>query len=172
MDPYVSLANHAITEFIKLSAEPALPADLPAEMLTKKAGVFVSIHKKSDNSLRGCIGTYKPTKAMVALEIAANAIAAAFRDARFNPITADELEDLTIQVDVLSELEPIDTLIGQNPKIHGLYVANSGGQSGILLPDIGIDIADDQFAMCCKKGGMDQRDPTLALFRFTVERHT
>ncbi|MFA5134588.1 MAG: AmmeMemoRadiSam system protein A [Patescibacteria group bacterium] len=172
MDPYVELATKAVADFVHTGIEPELPPNLPGEMLTRKAGIFVSIHKKSNQALRGCIGTFQPAKAMVALEIVTNAIAAAFGDPRFNPISADELDDLSIHVDVLSKPEQIFSLIDQNPTIHGLIVKNGENQSGLLLPDIGIDSAEDQFAICCNKGGMDQRDPTLLLYRFTVERHT
>ncbi|TSC53665.1 MAG: AMMECR1 domain-containing protein, partial [Microgenomates group bacterium LiPW_31] len=59
MDIYIKLAKEAVETFVKTGKIPSLSENLPQEMLIKKAGVFVSIHKK-DGSLRGCIGTFLP----------------------------------------------------------------------------------------------------------------
>ena len=66
MDAYTQLAQKTIEEYIKTGNVIKLLTDLPEEMLNQKAGVFVSLHKKSDHSLRGCIGTFLPTKNNIA----------------------------------------------------------------------------------------------------------
>ena len=58
MDQYILLAQKTIEEFIKSDEIIKPPSDLPSDMFGEKAGVFVSLHKKSDYSLRGCIGTF------------------------------------------------------------------------------------------------------------------
>ncbi|HBS93479.1 MAG TPA: AmmeMemoRadiSam system protein B, partial [Firmicutes bacterium] len=70
------------------------------------AAAFVSL--KLDDQLRGCIGTIEPEHENLGKEIIANAIAAATGDPRFEPVTAEELEQLSISVDVLSEPVPAD----------------------------------------------------------------
>ena len=72
----------------------------------EKAGCFVTLHRKNGD-LRGCIGTFLPTKSNIALEIQNNAIAAALNDPRFLPVTYDELKELIISVDILSKPELI-----------------------------------------------------------------
>ena len=67
----VDLARKAIEAFIKEGKRITPPPQLPAE-LKEAAGVFVSLHKKGE--LRGCIGTFLPTKSNVAEEIISNAI--------------------------------------------------------------------------------------------------
>jgi AmmeMemoRadiSam system protein A len=140
-------------------------------MIEKKAGVFVSLHKKSDHSLRGCIGSFLPTKNNVAEEIISNAISAAFKDPRFLPLTEKELDDLEINVDILSEPGSITDIKQLNPKKYGLLVKNQDNRSGLLLPDIGIETVEEQIAVCCQKGGIDPNNDKLEFYRFTVERH-
>ena len=68
--------------------------------MKERAGIFVSI--KKDGQLRGCIGTFEPSRPNIAEEIIANAISAATRDPAFLPIAPDELEHLSFSVDVLT----------------------------------------------------------------------
>ena len=82
--------------------------------MKEKAGVFVSIHKHGE--LRGCIGTFEPSRRNVAEEIIVNGISAATRDPRFEPVQAEELRGLEISVDVLTSPEPIESKEQLNPK--------------------------------------------------------
>jgi len=172
MDQYVSLAQLAINEYSTTFKPIALPSDLPSEMLKEKAGVFVSLHKKSDQSLRGCIGTFAPTKNNIAEEIIENAIAAAYDDPRFQPVTQDELGNLDIRVDVLNKPEQITDTNALDPNKYGLIVQNQSGRKGLLLPNIGVSSVEEQIAICCEKGGIDPANDQLEFYRFTVTRHT
>jgi AmmeMemoRadiSam system protein A len=170
MDPYVTLAKNTIRAFVTAKTVPEY-TEVPSELLNKKAGVFVSLHRKSDHSLRGCIGTFLPTKETIAEEIINNAVAAATEDPRFDPISKKELADLEINVDVLSEPEQTNDMEKLNPKKYGLIVKNQAGHTGLLLPDIGVATVDEQITICCDKGGINPQTDKLSLFRFTVERH-
>lgn len=171
MDKYVGLAKKTIETYIKNGEIIKCPSDLGKELLEKKAGVFVSLHKKSSHDLRGCIGTFKPTKENIAQEIISNAISAAFRDPRFNPLTAEELNDLEINVDVLGEPEEIKSKSGLNVKKYGLIVKSQDGRLGLLLPDIdGVNDVADQISIACRKAGISPLEK-IFLFRFSVERH-
>ncbi|MCJ7514648.1 MAG: AmmeMemoRadiSam system protein A, partial [Dehalococcoidia bacterium] len=99
----VGLARKAVERYI-LQGKIFKPRKLSAEM-KQRAGVFVSIKKQGE--LRGCIGTFIPTKANVAEEIVANAISSATQDPRFVPVEASELDDLEYSVDILTEPEPV-----------------------------------------------------------------
>jgi AmmeMemoRadiSam system protein A len=170
-DPCVKLAYLSIRSYLKDGEKMAPPAGLPADARRTKAGVFVSLHKKSDHSLRGCIGTFLPTKNNIAEEIINNAIAAATDDPRFRPLTDQELDDLDINVDVLSEPEQIKDIKELDPKKFGLIVKSQNGCTGLLLPDIGVSTVAEQINICCRKGGIDPQHDQLTLLRFTVERH-
>lgn len=171
MDNYVILASNTIKEYINSGKAINPPSNLPKEMFEKKAGVFVSLHRKSDHSLRGCIGTFLPIKNNVAEEIISNAISAAFKDPRFLPLTEKEFDDLEINVDILSEPELIADIKQLNPEKYGLLVKNQNNQSGLLLPNIGVKTVEEQIAVCCQKGGIDPKNDKLKFYRFTVKRH-
>lgn len=171
MDAYAALARETIHRYLTAGHVITPPPTLPSEMRRRRAGIFVSLHKKSDHSLRGCIGTSLPTKNCLAEEIIANAITASTEDPRFLPVTREELDDLAINVDVLSEPEPISDTHELDPKKYGLLVRNQRGHCGLLLPDIGVATVEEQMAVCCEKGGISPTSDKLSLYRFTVERH-
>ena len=167
-DPYVSLARQTVEMYARERKVPGLPKDLPEEMLGTKAGAFVSIHKNGD--LRGCIGTILPTKKCVALEIIENAVSASTRDPRFPPITEDELSELEINVDILSEPEQISSPDELDVKRYGVIVSK-GFRRGLLLPDLeGVDTVEQQIQIAMMKGGISP-DEEITLHRFEVIRH-
>lgn len=171
MDAYIQLAKQTIEAYIKTGKKIHPPADSPKEMLEKKAGVFVSLHKKSDHSLRGCIGTFLATQENIASEIIENAISSSTRDPRFMPLTEKELADLEINVDVLSEPSLVKDIKELDPKKYGVIVKTTDGRAGLLLPDIGVETVNEQIAICCQKGGISPSHDKLNLYKFTVERH-
>lgn len=167
-DPYISLARHTIEEYVSKGVQPDLPDNLPDEMKQKRAGTFVSLHR--NGQLRGCIGTLAPCRNSVASEIQYNAISAATQDPRFRPLRPNELKDLEISVDVLSPAEKISGLEELDPKKYGVIVS-SGCKRGVLLPNLqGIDTAEKQVAIACKKAGI-RKSEKYHLERFEVIRH-
>ena len=101
-DAYVRLARFSLETYVNTGREATLPSDLPAELLERQAGCFVSL--KKDGQLRGCIGTMAPVQRSLAEEIMNNAISAAVYDPRFPAVQPEELPSLVYSVDVLSEL--------------------------------------------------------------------
>lgn len=167
-DAYVRLARQAVEYYVIQRKRLPLPDDLPEEMLNRKAGAFVSIHKLG--RLRGCIGTIMATRENVAEEIISNAISASTRDPRFDPIRPDELKDLEINVDVLGEIEDIDSPEQLDVKRYGVIVS-CGSRRGLLLPDLeGVDTIEEQIDIAREKGGIG-RNENYTLQRFEVIRH-
>ncbi len=186
MNQYVLLAKNAVENYIKQRRfiEPA--KDLPEEFLARKAGVFVTIEKNGE--LRGCIGTYLPTKENIAQEIIHNAVAAASKDYRFSPIRADELPELSYTVYVLGKPEPIKSISELNPKKYGILVKSqsfSPGsdvvfepaprihyKSGLLLPGLeGINTAEEQIAAACQKGNINPAFEKIIIYRFAADKY-
>jgi len=169
MNPYVKLAQTAIAHY--LNDGQVFDADLAPEILRKKrAGCFVSLHLKNNNELRGCIGTILPTCKNLAGEIINNAISAC-RDPRFLPVAKEELNNLDITVDVLSEPEPISSEKSLDPKKYGVIVKAEDGRTGLLLPNLeGIDDAAYQVAIARQKAGILPHEK-IYLYRFTVNRY-
>ena len=167
-DAYVKLARASAEYFVKNGDIMSLPDWVPAELLNKKAGAFVSVHKFG--ALRGCIGTIASTQKNLALEIIHNAVSAVSKDPRFDPVEEDELQYLDINVDVLGEAEPIKSQAELDVKKYGVIV-QSGYKRGLLLPDLdGVDTVEEQVDIARRKGGIAPGEK-IDLFRFEVVRH-
>lgn len=186
MNPYILLAKQAVKNYIKKGESISPPGDLPEEFLTKKAGTFVTIEK--DGQLRGCIGTYLPTRINIAEEIIRNAIAAANEDYRFGQIEKEELPYLSYTVYILSYPEPVKNIKELDPKKFGVIVKTGPFtfpnekevvfdgvipyKAGLLLPDLeGVDTIEKQFSIACQKGGIDPEREKIFIYRFTVEKY-
>ena len=167
-DAYVKLARASLEAWIRRRERITVPAGLPEEMLSRRAGVFVSLHR--NGKLRGCIGTIMATKKNVAEEIIDNAVSACSRDPRFSPVTEDELSTLEISVDVLGELEPVASENELDVKRYGVVVSH-GVKRGLLLPNLdGVDTVEEQVRIARQKGGIRESEP-YRLERFEVVRH-
>ncbi len=167
-DPYVHLARHSLETYVSTGKYAKLPEGLPEELLTCKAGVFVSL--KKHGSLRGCIGTISPVTESIAKEILRNAVSAAVEDPRFAPVTEDELDELIYSVDVLSPAEAISSMDDLDVKRYGVIVT-SGRKRGLLLPNLeGVDTVEQQISIARKKAGIYDNEK-VSLERFEVVRH-
>jgi hypothetical protein len=142
--------------------------DETTDEMREKAGVFVSL--KIRGQLRGCIGTFMPTEENVALEILNNAISAATRDPRFDPVVPHELDSITYSVDLLSMPEKVSDISELDPKNYGVIVVK-GPRKGLLLPDLeGVDTVGEQLSITKMKAGIDPKDNDVEIFRFRVRR--
>jgi AmmeMemoRadiSam system protein A len=162
------VARQALGHYFRTGEMMAVMGEVP-EVWRRRAGAFVSLHG-ADGGLRGCIGTISPVHENVAAEVAANVVLAATQDERFEPVRAEELDDLTISVDVLGEAEMTD-MAGLDPRKYGVIVTARDGRRGVLLPDlVGVDTAAEQVAICREKGEIGA-DEAVGIWRFVVERH-
>lgn len=186
MNPLVSLAKSAVEAYIKESRVIKPLNDLPKKFLNEQSGTFVTIEK--NNELRGCIGTYLPTRKNIAEEIIYNAIAAATEDYRFGPVQKEELSELSYTVYILSEPKLIKDVKELNPKKYGVIVKtapigypNSAdvifnghfvAKTGLLLPDLeGVDTIEKQIFIACQKAGIDPRTEKIIIYKFTTEKY-
>ena len=167
-DAYVKLARQSFTAWVQHRRHIGIPSGLPPEMLLRKAGVFVSLHKAGH--LRGCIGTTTATRPSIAEEILQNAISACANDPRFAPVKPEELTEIECTVDVLGKAEPVESLDQLDVKRYGVIV-QSGPQRGLLLPNLpGVDSVEQQVDIARRKGNIAPGEP-VTLQRFEVVRH-
>jgi MEMO1 family protein len=169
--PLVQLAHRAIAAHIldRRRLHPPSEEDMTPEM-RERAGAFVSLHKFGE--LRGCIGTFLPQRADVAEEVIENAIASATRDPRFPPVRSEELDDLEISVDVLSEPEPVASEADLDPEMYGVIVTDPDSfRRGLLLPALEqVKTAQQQVAIARQKAYIGPDEP-VRLYRFRVKRY-
>ena len=104
--------------------------------LSSKCGAFVSLHKQG--RLRGCIGHFGEDTPLHEI-VAEMARAAAFEDPRFMPVTRDELDDLDIEISVLTPMRRIQSLDEFQLHRHGIYI-RKGYRSGTFLPQVADEV--------------------------------
>ncbi len=104
--------------------------------LNSKCGAFVSLHKHGH--LRGCIGHFGEDYPLHEI-VAEMARAAAFEDPRFMPVTRDELNDLDIEISVLTPMRRIQSLDEFELHRHGIYI-KKGYRSGTFLPQVADEV--------------------------------
>jgi MEMO1 family protein len=161
------LARRAIETFTRTGKQISLPSEA-SDLKTRRAACFVSI-KTKDGELRGCVGTIEPVGANLGEELIANAISAASRDPRFQPVAQKELDNLRYSVDIISSPEPT-VFADLDPKVYGVIVEDEVGRRGLLLPDIaGVDTAQQQVDIAARKAGISA-GAALKLSRFRVDR--
>ena len=104
--------------------------------LKQRCGAFVSLHKHG--RLRGCIGHFGEDYPLYEI-VAEMARAAAFEDPRFMPVTRDELDDLDIEISVLTPMRRIQSLDEFELHRHGIYI-KKGYRSGTFLPQVADEV--------------------------------
>ena len=144
--------------------------------LRQQGACFVTVTESGN--LRGCIGTLRPHRAL-AEDVRGNAIAAAFRDPRFKPLTPAELDAVSLEISVLSALEALafsgeqDALRQLRPGIDGV-VLEYGHHSSTFLPQVWESFKEpsDFLAHLKQKAGLppDLWDREMKLMRYTVQK--
>lgn len=164
----LELARNSIHDYL-LSVKPAdYKPTHPG--LKERCGVFVTL--KESGRLRGCIGCLAAEKPLCPT-IADCAVAAAVSDPRFPPLCFEELNQVTIEISVLSPLQTLerveDICIGK----HGLMVSQ-GSRRGLLLPQVATENhwdREDFLSNTCLKAGLppDAWQHSAKLEIFTAE---
>ena len=117
--------------------------------LQRNCGAFVSLHKQG--RLRGCIGHFGEDVPLYEI-VAEMARAAAFQDPRFSPVTRDELNDLDIEISVLTPMRRIQSLDEFELHRHGIYI-RKGYRSGTYLPQVADEVnwTKEEFVSHCSQ---------------------
>ncbi len=170
MNPYTTLAKLAVETYIKDNKIIDPPKNLPQEFLLKKAGAFVTILE--NGNLKGCIGTYLPTRENIAQEIIHNAITAATEDYRFNSVTENDLDNLSYEVYILEKPEKIKNISELDPLKYGVLVKSNTGKSGLLLPDLeGLNTTEKQLEAVCVKAGINPELENIEIYKFEAKKY-
>jgi AmmeMemoRadiSam system protein A len=171
--PYTEIALKTIIHYLEYGNIRSLEIDgIPEEIYEIKRGCFVTLHK-TGGELRGCIGTIEPREDNLVQEIMLNAVSAAMNDSRFQPLLTEELDEIEVSVDVLTEPEPVYDLADLDPAIYGLILSDSRFRRGILLPGLeGVETVEKQIDIVRRKAGLEQESlDALEIYRFTSNRY-
>ena len=152
--------------------EKSIPAYQPSdEGLVEKKGAFVSLHRGEE--LRGCIGQLYPDQELYKI-VQHCAVSAALEDTRFLPVTGEELDELTIEISVLSPFRRIRRIEEIEVGKHGLYIVQ-GRFRGLLLPQVATQYGWDRVTFLkqtCRKSGLPEsawQDPHTIIHTFEAE---
>jgi AmmeMemoRadiSam system protein B/AmmeMemoRadiSam system protein A len=139
--------------FAPAAGEPPQLGSWPR--LARRTAVFVSLHRRRDGRLRGCIGGLEP-RLPLAEAVVESARAAALDDPRFPPLRRDELDDVEIEISVLGPLVPLDDPAAIELGRDGLVITR-GLQRGVLLPQVPAQFRWDRIQFLenlCRKAGL------------------
>jgi len=169
----LALARAAIATQLGLNHQPV---NEDAPWLRRQGACFITL--KQADKLRGCIGTLRAHRPLDD-DVKANAVAAAFRDPRFAPLTAEELAAVALEISVLSGLEALsfsdepDALRQLRVGVDGV-VFEFGHHMGTFLPQVWEDFREpsDFLAHLKYKAGLppDFWDIEVKLSRYTVHK--
>jgi len=168
----LAIARAAIAR--ELGRETRSPDD--ARWLLEPGATFVTL--RQGEQLRGCIGTLEARRTLLQ-DVKANAIGAAFKDPRFAPLALSELDRTSVEVSLLSPLEPISfesephALSQIEPGVHGVSF-EYGWHKSTFLPQVWEDLPDvhEFIGHLKQKAGLppDFWDPEVKLARYTVSK--
>ena len=158
----------------KLGHETAFPTQ--ASWLQEPGASFVTLTRQGE--LRGCIGTLEAHRPL-GLDVRENAVAAAFRDPRFMPLTREEFDDIRVEVSLLSPTEALavaseeHALATLRPGIDGV-VFEYGHYRSTFLPQVWEQLPEpaEFLAHLKRKAGlsMDFWSESVRLSRYTVSK--
>ena len=137
-----------------------------------KSGVFVTL--KKNNQLRGCIGSTVGALPLV-YSVIDNTRNSATRDPRFPPVKADETGELSIEISVLTPLEPLTDYQNIRLGVDGVMLSK-GTYSGLFLPQVATETGwelEEFMDNLCIKAGLEpgaHKDPETKLYHFQVQK--
>jgi uncharacterized protein len=167
----LEIARQSIDDVLT-GRKPAMNEEALDVELKRPSGSFVTLRTR-DGELRGCIGSIHPV-APLWQAVSSSAINAAFRDPRFYPVTADEMNELVVEISVMGPIEPVkdtdEIMVGRD----GLIVSNARS-AGLLLPQVATEQGWDRetfLRQTCVKAGLAPdtwRAPGCRIEKFAAE---
>jgi len=140
-----------------------------------RRGVFTTLLVYPEGKLRGCVGFPLPDLPLWEAVIR-SAVGAAFRDPRFPPLKAEELDRVVLELSLLSEPEELkeDPLSSIRVGVHGILLEVAGKRS-LLLPQVAVrygwDAGEFLDQLCLKAGLLRKgwREKDVKIYRFRAE---
>jgi hypothetical protein len=149
-----------------------LPDDIPtSKILLEKRGAFVTL--KIDGQLRGCIGLIRAAKPLCEA-VREMALAAAFDDPRFAPLTRVEFASIEIEISVLTPLATVHNIKEIEVGRDGLII-RLDFHSGLLLPQVATEQGWDRVTFLeqtCLKAGLPKnsyKKKNAEIYRFSAD---
>jgi len=152
----LSIARESIESAITDTPNEQVQIEITSPGLKEKSGAFVTL--RTHKRLRGCIGRMVSDIPLHKL-VSEMAVSAAKEDTRFSQIKSSELEDLEIDISVLSPLQKIDDPLNLELGTHGIYI-KKGHSTGCFLPQVATETGwtkEEFLSQCCSKSNKKTR---------------
>lgn len=174
----IRLVRQTICDKLQLPyADGPTEEELRDPDLLQHCGVFVTLNKRGQ--LRGCIGSLTAVES-IADGVRRHALNAAFNDYRFQPLTADEYPDLSINISILSNPEDLkytdaaDLVEKMRPDIDGVIIKAANGAGATFLPQVWKQLPTPELFLghLCRKAGLADnywRDGQLDVQTYQVQ---
>jgi AmmeMemoRadiSam system protein A len=165
----LNLARTTLGSYLDQRSVPEFKTDRSG--LMEKKGAFVSLHRGGE--LRGCIGQLDPDRRLYKV-VQYCVLSAAFEDPRFTPLRREELDELEIEISVLTPFRRIQDTDEITVGKHGLYIVQ-GLYKGLLLPQVAEEYGWDRetfLHQTCFKAGLSEtawKDPQTEIYIFEAE---
>ncbi len=151
----LQLARYCLENYVIKKREPTTPpADCKlTERLREPAGAFVTLEE--EGRLRGCIGYLDPIRPLY-LAIMENSVSACSKDYRFLPVTPEELDQIQIEISVLTPREEIEKPEDFYPGEMGIILEKEGRRA-VFLPQVAPEQGwgrEETLQNLCMKAGL------------------
>jgi AmmeMemoRadiSam system protein B/AmmeMemoRadiSam system protein A len=167
----LAIARETLDTFVRTGKAPKYHEKDPR--LSLEEGAFVTLNKHG--ALRGCIGNIIG-RGPLYQTVSQMAVAAASEDTRFRPVRADELQDIDIEISVLSRPRVVHSADEIELGKHGVIVSKGYLNRGVFLPQVATETgwSKDRFLaeLCSQKAGLPSdswKDPAVKLEIFTAD---
>jgi len=167
----LELSRKTLREFVIQKSVTQVSGIKNAELLLP-LGAFVTL--KKDGVLRGCIGEFEPIKTLAQVVID-KTIAAASEDLRFDPIISEELENISLEISVMTPKRKIANYSTIKLGQDGVVIRN-GNYSGTFLPQVateaGWSLETFMEQLCSQKAGLPIKcylDPKTEIFTYQTQ---
>ncbi len=143
----------AVRQYLESRLTGAETEELPdLPIFSRKPGIFITLNKRK--MLRGCIGHIIGQEPL-SQSLYELAEASAFQDPRFPGLKHSELEDIEIEISILSEPVKIEHWQDIEPGLHGILI-RKGFHQAVFLPQVateqGWDLTTTLRHLCLKAG--------------------
>ncbi|MEN8121533.1 MAG: AmmeMemoRadiSam system protein B [Bacteroidota bacterium] len=128
----LKIARNSIVSHLNKTSTQLIDTNNLSNVLKTSCGAFVTLNK--EHKLRGCIGNFSPDLPLYKV-VQNMAIAAATQDPRFNAVSSDEINNLKIEISVLTPMKKINSIDDVEVGKHGIYI-KKGYRKGTLLPQV------------------------------------
>ena len=173
----LKIARRAIQKYFQDEGVFQVEKDELPQSLKEEKGTFVTLWK--NNELRGCIGDLESEKPIYQ-SVIDNCLASALLDSRFTALKGDELNDIKIEISILSELKKLpnftdyDSFLKYLNKYKPGLLIKKGAHQATFLPQVWEDLSSAELFIShlCEKAGLEKDEwkrMDLEIYQYSAE---